>query len=126
MYSKKCIPGVILILLVGIIGSIADQSIGPDEAAPLKVTIADILSTPDKYSGSNLSVEGKISSQCGSGCWFIISDETGDLYVNLNPNNFVIPPSMGRAVVVNGTILEKNGDVAFIGSSVSVEGKFYP
>jgi uncharacterized protein YdeI (BOF family) len=126
MRFNTCILGIMLILVVSFAGSFADQNTQPANVAPIKVTVADILNAPEKYSGTPLSIDGKITSQCGSGCWFIMSDDTGDLYVNLKPNNFVIPPSMGKNVVVNGTILEKNGDVAYIGSSVFVEGKLYP
>lgn len=125
MHKKICIIGIVLITLVSIAGCIADLGTG-QEAKPVKVTIADLVNTPEKYGTNNLSVEGTVSSQCGSGCWFILSDNTGDLYVNLKPNNFVIPPAMGKKVEVNGTILVKSGDVAFIGSSVDLEGKHYP
>ena len=119
------ILGIMVIFMVSIAGCFADERVQTDTSASVKVTVADILNAPEKYSASNLSIEGKVTSQCGSGCWFILSDDTGNLYVDLKPNNFVIPPSMGKNVVVNGTILEKNGDVAYIGSSVSVEGKPY-
>lgn len=126
MNPKIYFLGVMLIFLVSIAGCFANQSGESENLTPVKVTIADILSTPDKYSDANLSIDGKISSQCGSGCWFIMSDDTGDLYVDLKPNNFVIPPSMGKDVVVNGTILEKNGDIEYIGSNVLIDEKSYP
>ena len=126
MNQKTCLLGVLLIILVSIAGCFAEQREESDNLTPIKVTVADILSTPDKYSSVNLSIDGKISSQCGSGCWFILSDDTGDLYVNLKPENFVIPPSMGKNALVNGTILEKNGDIEYIGSVVLIDGKSYP
>ena len=126
MNQKICFLGVLLIILVSIAGCFAEQGEKSDNFTPVTVTIADILNNPEKYSGANLSLDGKISSQCGSGCWFIISDESGDLYVNLKPNNFVIPPSMGKQVLVNGTILEKNGDIEYIGRNVLIDGKPYP
>lgn len=115
-----------MIVVICIAAGFAASSTGEQTPAPMPVTVVDLLTTPEKYAATNLSVQGTITSQCGSGCWFILSDDTGDLYVNLKPNNFVIPPSMGKEVVVNGTILESSGDVAFIGSSVAVDGKIYP
>lgn len=126
MNHKMSILIILFICLVSVAGSIAEPAGGQNITTPLKVKVGDILSYPEKYSGITLFVDGKVTSQCGSGCWFIISDDTGDLYVNLKPNNFVIPPSMGKNVEVNGTIIEQNGDVAYIGSSVSVEGIYYP
>jgi hypothetical protein len=54
-----------------------------------------------------------------------MSDETGDLYVTLRPNNFVIHPAMGKELTVNGTVVFKNNDVSLVGKSVVVEGKTY-
>ena len=115
-----------MIVVICITAGFAATSTGEQTPAPIPVTVIDLLTTPEKYAATNLSVQGTITSQCGSGCWFILSDDTGDLYVNLKPNDFVIPPSMGKEVVVNGTILDSSGDVAFIGSSVAIDGKKYP
>nr|WP_319579808.1 hypothetical protein [uncultured Methanospirillum sp.] len=54
-----------------------------------------------------------------------MSDESGDLYVTLKPNNFVIPPSIGKKVTVTGNILIKDNDVTLVGSSVDVEGSHF-
>ena len=98
----------------------------PQNSLPVKATVAQILENPVIYGNQSVEVKGTITSQCGSGCWFIMSDKTGDLYVNLKPNDFVIPPAMGKEVTVNGTILIKDNDVALIGTSVLLEGKTFP
>ncbi len=92
----------------------------------VSVSIGNILNAADNFVGKSISVNGKITSQCGSGCWFIMSDDSGDLYVTLKPNNFVIPLSLGKKVIVTGNILIKDHDVTLVGSSVDVEGVHFP
>ena len=90
-----------------------------------QVQIGTILENPDQYIGENVTFNGTISSQCGSGCWFIISDDTGDLYVTLRANNFVIPPAMGKKATVIGQVSMK-GDVYVTGSQVIIGDTTYP
>jgi len=90
-----------------------------------QVQIGTILEDPETYVGQNVTFNGTISSQCGSGCWFIISDDTGDLYVTLRANNFVIPPAMGKKATVTGQVSQK-GDVYVTGSQVIIGDTTYP
>lgn len=95
-------------------------------SSPLKVTIGEILEKGDSYGNQTLEITGTITTQCGSGCWFFISDKTGDLYVSLRPNNFVIPPSMGRQATIQGVLALDGTDITFIGSSVQIGGMTFP
>jgi uncharacterized protein YdeI (BOF family) len=90
-----------------------------------QVQIGTILENPETYVGQNVTFNGTITSQCGSGCWFIISDDTGDLYVTLRANNFVIPPAMGKKATVTGQVSEK-GDIFVTGSQVTIGDTTYP
>ena len=126
MNSTAIITGVLIIVAISVVGCYADQAGNQTTTAPEKVSISDLLNSADKYTDKPVSVEGKITSQCGSGCWFIMSDDSGDLYVNLKPNNFVIPPSMGKKVTVVGDVVVKDNDMTLIGSSVNLDGKTYP
>ena len=90
-----------------------------------QVQIGTILESPEQYVGQNVTFNGTITSQCGSGCWFIISDDTGDLYVTLRANNFVIPPAMGKKATVTGLVSEK-GDIYVTGSQVTIGDTTYP
>ncbi len=89
-----------------------------------QVQIGTIIESPEQYVGQNVTFNGTITSQCGSGCWFIISDDTGDLYVTLRANNFVIPPAMGKKATVTGLVSEK-GDVYVTGSQVTIGDTTY-
>ncbi|MDD1729333.1 MAG: hypothetical protein LUQ50_09720 [Methanospirillum sp.] len=104
----------------------SDSQSEVNTTTPLTVTTGEILENALEYDAKLIEVTGKITSQCGSGCWFIISDESGDLYVNLKPNNFVIPPAMGKEVTVTGVLKVKDNDASLIGSSVLLGGKTYP
>lgn len=95
------------------------------EKNPVPVTVANILEDPTIYANQSVELKGSITSQCGSGCWFIMSDTTGEMYVTLSPNNFVIPPAMGKEVTVNGTLAIEGTDVALVGSQVLLDGKTY-
>ncbi|MGV8111188.1 hypothetical protein [Methanospirillum sp.] len=90
-----------------------------------QVQIGTILENPETYVGQNVTFNGTITSQCGSGCWFIISDDTGDLYVTLRANNFVIPPAMGKKATVTGLVSEK-GDIYVTGIQVTIGDTTYP
>jgi len=90
----------------------------PDEEGPTIIKIGDILAKPGSYKGQEVIVEGKIISECGSGCWFTLNDGTGTIYVDLNPNNFVIPQKRGAAAKVYGKVVIESGDAYIIGSKV--------
>lgn len=114
-----------ILFTIGITGA-SDDFLDAGGDIPQLVTISAVMDDSTRYTDTSLRIEGKITSMCGSGCWFILSDTTGDIYVTLKPNNFVIPPSMGKQVVVEGYTQEKNGDIIIIAHRVLVEGKAYP
>ena len=78
----------------------------------------DILANPDKYLGQTVRLEGKIVRECPSGCWFFLEDETGTIYVDINPSGLSIPPKVGKKVVVEGVPENKNGRISIIGKGV--------
>ena len=98
--------------------SVTETSQIPNEEGPKIIKIGDILAKPGSYKGQEVIVEGKIISECGSGCWFTLDDGTGTVYVDLKPNNFVIPQKRGAAAKVYGEIVIENGDAYIIGKKV--------
>ncbi|MGB9175494.1 MAG: hypothetical protein WCB46_01995 [Methanoregula sp.] len=90
------------------------------------VKIADILKNPAAYNGTAVAVQGKINAECGSGCWFMMDDGTGTLYVDLAPNNFAIPQISGTTVVVHGTISVIKGDPTLVATKVVTDSRTYP
>ena len=84
-----------------------------------QVKVKDILSKA--YTGKDVSFEGKITLECGSGCWFNLEDGTGKVYVDLLPSNFAIPQWVGKSVVVNGKVIEEDGELKVIAKGVTLK-----
>ncbi|MCS7250765.1 MAG: hypothetical protein N2323_01255 [candidate division WOR-3 bacterium] len=88
----------------------------PQDLSPIK--IREILNSPTSYQNKEVLVIGKITAECGSGCWFFIQDETGQIYVDLAPSKFAIPQRIGKEVIVYGKVEIKHGEPMIIGKGV--------
>ena len=124
---RRCvITGSLLLLLLT---SLAMQTVlAKDEPAELKtekVNISDILENETAYHGKMVVVEGKIELECGAGCWFVLNDGTGSIYVDILPNNFAIPQKSGEDARVYGEVTLKNGEPQIIGKMVKISGEVY-
>lgn len=125
MFVNKAVILLLLLYLAVICGCAVSASVNEAENKESQVTIGSILESPDKFVGKNVTFSGIITSECGSGCWFILSDDTGELYVTLRPNNFTIPPSVGKKATVKG-VVEKKDEVFVTGSLVNIGDTSYP
>ena len=124
---RRCvITGSLLLLLLT---SLAMQAVlAKDEPAELKadeVKISEILENETTYHAKMVVVEGKIELECGAGCWFVLNDGTGSIYVDILPNNFAIPQKSGEDARVYGEVTLKNGDPQIIGKRVEIGGEVY-
>ena len=102
--------------------------LGADEPAEFKnesVKILDIIENQSTYHGKMVVVEGKIGLECSSGCWFVLNDGPASIYVDILPNNFVIPQKSGKDAKVYGEVSLKNGDPEIIGKIVKIGGEIY-
>lgn len=88
----------------------------PPNFSPVK--IKEILNNPKKHENKDVVIIGKIIAECGSGCWFFIQDETGQIYVDLLPSKFAIPQRVGKEVIVYGKVAIKIGEPMIIGKGV--------
>ena len=114
---------IIILIILGISGCTGNSSnnsekYGVDITEKGVVNTKDILTNPDKYLGQTLRLEGKIVRECPSGCWFYLEDETGTIYVDINPSGLSIPPKVGKKVVVEGVPENKNGRISIVGKGV--------
>ena len=109
--------------------SLAMQTVlAKDEPVELKaaeVKISEILENETAYHAKMVVVEGKIELECGAGCWFVLNDGTGRIYVDILPNNFAIPQKSGEDARVYGEVTLKNGDPQIIGKIVLIDGEVY-
>ena len=85
---------------------------------PQKITAAELSKNSAALMGKEVILEGKIVQECGSGCWFNLQDSTGIVYVDLAPNNMVIPQKVGSKAKVYGKVDKRSGITYVIGSKV--------
>jgi len=118
---------IILLVILGVSGCSGNSSgnssnksekYGVDITEKRVVSVKDILTNPNEYLDQTVRLEGKIVRECGSGCWFFLEDETGTIFVDINPSGLSIPPKVGKKVVVEGVPENKNGRISIIGRGV--------
>jgi uncharacterized protein YdeI (BOF family) len=117
-----------IIFFVGIAGCTSAAGTGATTVkTPANiVSIGDIIKNPAVYNGTTVAVQGKITNECGSGCWFMVNDGTGTLYIDLAPNNFAIPQLQGSSVIIEGNIVISNGDPTLNAIKVVTDTRTYP
>ena len=80
------------------------------EISNYKVTaVKDILADPKGFEGKLVTIEGKISNECSTGCWFYIQVGSGNLniYVDTGNSGFAIPQKSGKKILVEGKVIIK-------------------
>lgn len=83
--------------------------------------IGDIFSNPDAYNGKTVKVEGKIVTECSTGCWIDLKGEKGIVYVDMNPSGFAIPQKVGHKATVEGKVKTRDGKTMIIGEGVQIK-----
>lgn len=114
---------IILLVILGVSGCSGNSSnnserYGVDITEKEVTSVKDIYTNPNEYLDQTVRLEGKIVRECGSGCWFFLEDETGTIYVDINPSGLSIPPKVGKKVVVEGVPENKNGRLTINGKGV--------
>jgi len=125
MKWNRLVGPLILITMAAMVIQAVQATEEPVELKNEAVKIQDIVKNESAFDNKYVVIEGKIDSECASGCWFIVDDETAQLYVNINPSNFVIPQKRGSNVKVYGKITTSSGDPAMIGKIVEINGEVY-
>jgi hypothetical protein len=116
------------VILLGLLVLVLQFVQAKEEPAELKneeVEIGNILLNATDYEGKMVVIEGIIETECPSGCWFILDDGTASIYVDILPNNFVIPQKRGEDAKVYGEVTIKDGDPMIIGKMVKIGGDIY-
>jgi len=92
----------------------------PNEEEPRIIKIGDMMSKPGTYWGQDVVLEGKIVNLCrANGCWFILDDSTGTIYVDLAPSGLTITAQkLGATAKVYGTVTKRGSDTYLIGKKV--------
>jgi len=118
---------IILLVILGVSGCSGNSSgnssnkserYGVDITEKEVSSVKDIYTNPSEYLDQTIRLEGKIVRECGSGCWFFLEDETGTIFVDIDPSGLSIPPKVGKKVVVEGVPENRNGRMTIIGKGV--------
>jgi hypothetical protein len=92
--------------------AISDKTITP---------IRSIVMKPADYNDKTVTVEGKITLECSTGCWFDLQQDAAVLYIDINPSGLAIPQKVGKTVTVQGTIKIRDNKPMLIGSGVEIK-----
>ena len=120
LMKAMCLLGLALLVL-----SPVQAKDEPSELKGEELRIVDLLQNATSYEGKMVLIEGKIETECPSGCWFIVNDDTASIYVDILPSNFVIPQKRGEDAKVYGEVTIKDGDPMIIGKMVNTGGEIY-
>jgi hypothetical protein len=115
----------ILITLMALAMQAVQAKEEPSELKNESVKIQDIIEDASAYEGKMVVIEGKIETECPSGCWFIVDDGSAGIYVDILPSNFVIPQKRGSEIKVYGEVTIQDGDPMMIGKIVEIDGAIY-
>ncbi|MCX5669154.1 MAG: hypothetical protein NTX89_03430 [Candidatus Omnitrophica bacterium] len=71
--------------------------------------VKDILADPKGFEGKLVTIDGKIASECSTGCWFYVKVGSGNLtiYVDTGNSGFAIPQKAGKKILVEGKVMIK-------------------
>jgi RecJ-like exonuclease len=83
--------------------------------------VSDILSNPASFEGRTVRIEGEITRECPTGCWFDLTDTSAAIYVDIEPQGLAIPQHVGRKIAVEGTVSTRNGQTEFLGKGVEIQ-----
>ena len=83
--------------------------------------LGNILAHPKDYDGKTVTIKGKITLECNTGCWFNLKDGDAVIYVDLSPSGFAIPQNSGRGAIVEGTVMTKDGKLTLVSKGVELQ-----
>lgn len=82
--------------------------------------IKDIVQRPQDYDGKTVTVKGKITLVCETGCWFNLQDEGATIYTDLEPSGFAIPQNAGKKAVAEGRVSIESGKLTLTARGVEI------
>lgn len=99
----------------------ATEKYGGASGGGLPVKVRDVMLEPS-YQGKLVTVEGIILTQCVSnGCWLFVHDGTGQIYVDMAPAGFKVPPRQGKKAKVTGEARVSKDGVYIVAHGIEVK-----
>lgn len=118
---KRALSVVLAVLIVYTLSGCSSEKFGAGvdrKTAVIKVKDIFLDSTA---AGRKVTVEGKVFTQCGSsGCWFVLQDDTGQVFINLAPHNMTLPPRLDKTARVTGIVARVEGELQVIAEGVEI------
>jgi hypothetical protein len=96
-----------LLLVLCLLGFAAESKLGKPLTLNTQTPIADILSSPAKYTGKTVQVKGKITEVCEMmGCWTNLVDSAGKMIkVKVTDGEIVFPKeAVGKMAIAEGEL----------------------
>ncbi|MEQ8768197.1 MAG: hypothetical protein RL885_30115 [Planctomycetota bacterium] len=94
------------------------ETFGTLDGPSQKVTVGDVLESKETQT---VLLEGTISKECPSGCWFYAQDESGEVRVELAGTGITLPQRVGSKVTVRGDVsVDDDGVVQILGTGVRI------
>ena len=95
---------------------------GKEIPADVELTsMSDVVEDAAAFDGKPVLLEGHITSECPSGCWFWLQDESGQLYVTSHASNFSIPQHVQKKARVYGRVFLEQGRPQVMALGVQLE-----
>jgi len=94
---------------------------GQEIANRTATKIQEILKKPGNFDNKTVTVQGQIIRECPTGCWFEVKQDSGIIYVDLNPSGFAIPQKVGKMAIVEGKVLVRNNQPMIAGTGVEIK-----
>jgi len=93
------------------------QPIANKTTTPIK----NIVMKPADYNDKTVTIEGKLTTECPSGCWFDLQQDAAVLRVDIAPSDLAIPQKVGSSAIVEGTVKVQDGQPVLIGTGVEIK-----
>ena len=84
------------------------------------IPVRQLLAAPGDYTSAPVVVEGRITRECPTGCWFDLDADGAPLYVELNDSGLAIPQRVGKTVRVVGKVSTESGQIKLSGQGVEI------
>ena len=104
--------GLIIIIIIGAVTfslSAKTEKYGQEITQRKLTAVKDILADPKGFEGKLVTIEGRIASECSTGCWFYVKVGSGNLtiYVDTGNSGFAIPQKTGKKILIEGKVIIK-------------------